>query len=49
ERMLAGFGYHVHRDGATASVSGGGKLTATNIDVPADISSSAFFLVAASI
>ncbi len=49
ERMLAGFGYHVHRDGATASVSGGGSLTATAIDVPADISSAAFFLVAASI
>jgi len=49
ERMLAGFGYHVHRDGATASVSGGGKLTACAIDVPADISSAAFFLVAASI
>ena len=49
ERMLAGFGYHVHRNGATASVTGGGKLTATNIDVPADISSSAFLMVAASI
>ncbi len=49
ERMLAGFGYHVHRDGPTASVSGGGRLTATNIDVPADISSAAFFMVAASI
>ncbi|WP_138437597.1 bifunctional prephenate dehydrogenase/3-phosphoshikimate 1-carboxyvinyltransferase [Marinobacter shengliensis] len=49
ERMLEGFGYHVHRDGATASVTGGGKLTACAIDVPADISSAAFFLVAASI
>ncbi|KAA1173793.1 bifunctional prephenate dehydrogenase/3-phosphoshikimate 1-carboxyvinyltransferase [Marinobacter salinexigens] len=49
ERMLAGFGYHVHRDAATSSVVGGGSLTATNIDVPADISSAAFFLVAASI
>ncbi|WP_029653759.1 bifunctional prephenate dehydrogenase/3-phosphoshikimate 1-carboxyvinyltransferase [Marinobacter daepoensis] len=49
ERMLEGFGYHVHRDGATASVTGGGKLTACSIDVPADISSAAFFLVAASI
>ncbi|MCK7552449.1 bifunctional prephenate dehydrogenase/3-phosphoshikimate 1-carboxyvinyltransferase [Marinobacter goseongensis] len=49
ERMLAGFGYHVHRDNATASVSGGGTLTATAIDVPADISSAAFFLVAGSI
>jgi len=46
ERMLEGFGYHVHRDGATASVTGGGKLTAAAIDVPADISSAAFFLVA---
>jgi 3-phosphoshikimate 1-carboxyvinyltransferase len=49
ERMLEGFGYHVHRDAATASVAGGGQLTATAIDVPADISSAAFFLVAASI
>jgi 3-phosphoshikimate 1-carboxyvinyltransferase len=49
ERMLEGFGYHVHRDAATSSVAGGGQLTATAIDIPADISSSAFFLVAASI
>jgi len=49
ERMLEGFGYAVHRNGATASVTGGGKLTACAIDVPADISSAAFFLVAASI
>ncbi|QSP94165.1 bifunctional prephenate dehydrogenase/3-phosphoshikimate 1-carboxyvinyltransferase [Marinobacter salinisoli] len=49
ERMLSGFGYHVYRDGPTASVSGGGTLSACNIDVPADISSAAFFLVAASI
>lgn len=49
ERMLEGFGYHVYRDTATASVTGGGRLTATAIDVPADISSAAFFLVAASI
>ncbi len=49
ERMLEGFGYHVHRDTATSSVAGGGELTATAIDVPADISSAAFFLVAGSI
>jgi 3-phosphoshikimate 1-carboxyvinyltransferase len=49
ERMLAGFGYHVHRDAATASINGGARLTAGGIDVPADISSAAFFLVAASI
>ncbi|MFV2056019.1 MAG: 3-phosphoshikimate 1-carboxyvinyltransferase [Thiohalomonadales bacterium] len=49
ERMLTGFGYSVRRDGATVCVSGGGQLTATNIDVPGDISSAAFFMVAASI
>jgi 3-phosphoshikimate 1-carboxyvinyltransferase len=49
ERMLNGFGYPVKRDNATATLSSGGKLTARAIDVPADISSAAFFLVAASI
>lgn len=49
ERMLGGFGYQVTVDGAVASVTGGGKLTATNVDVPSDISSAAFFLVGASI
>lgn len=49
ERMLNGFGFRVERDGATARLSGGGQLTGGAIDVPADISSAAFFLVAASI
>ncbi|WP_085596786.1 MULTISPECIES: bifunctional prephenate dehydrogenase/3-phosphoshikimate 1-carboxyvinyltransferase [unclassified Pseudomonas] len=49
ERMLRGFGYSVDVEGATASVASGGKLKATHIEVPADISSAAFFLVAASI
>jgi 3-phosphoshikimate 1-carboxyvinyltransferase len=49
ERMLAGFGYAVQRSGASACVAGGGRLAATAIDVPADISSAAFFLVGASI
>lgn len=49
ERMLSGFGYPVERVGATASLEGGGKLTACAIDIPADISSAAFFLVGASI
>ncbi|WP_193222288.1 3-phosphoshikimate 1-carboxyvinyltransferase [Alkalilimnicola sp. S0819] len=49
ERMLAGMGYAVRRDGASVSLRGGGKLRAASIDVPADISSAAFFLVAASI
>ena len=49
ERMLRGFGYDVVTDGAKASLKGGGTLKATRIDVPADISSAAFFMVAASI
>jgi len=49
ERMLRGFGYHVDVNGNQVSLQGGGKLTATNIDVPSDISSAAFFMVAASI
>jgi 3-phosphoshikimate 1-carboxyvinyltransferase len=49
ERMLEGFGYEVHRNGPTVCVRGGGRLTGCDIDVPADISSAAFFLVGASI
>jgi 3-phosphoshikimate 1-carboxyvinyltransferase len=49
ERMLAGFGYPVTREGNKVSINADGKLTATDIDVPSDISSAAFFLVGASI
>ena len=49
ERMLRGFGYDVEVDGPVAKLQGGGRLTAVHIDVPADISSAAFFMVAASI
>ncbi len=49
ERMLRGFGYSVQREGNRISLSGGGRLSACNIDVPSDISSAAFFLVGASI
>lgn len=49
ERMLLGFGYPLRRDGSRVCVSGGDKLRACDIDVPADISSAAFFLVAATI
>ena len=49
ERMLEGFGYRVHRDGDTCWLEGGGSLSAAPIDVPSDISSATFFLVAAAI
>ncbi len=49
ERMLRGFGYEVNNVDGVISLGGGGTLSATEIDVPADISSAAFFLVAASI
>ncbi|MEJ2362341.1 MAG: 3-phosphoshikimate 1-carboxyvinyltransferase [Gammaproteobacteria bacterium] len=49
ERMLRGFGYPVQTQGNRICLLGGGKLTATNIDVPADISSAAFFMVGATI
>ena len=49
ERMLRGFGYAVDVDGSTVSLVGGGQLSATQIDVPSDISSAAFFMVACSI
>jgi 3-phosphoshikimate 1-carboxyvinyltransferase len=49
ERMLVGFGYGVQRRGSRICVRGGGRLTPCGLDVPADISSAAFFLVGASI
>lgn len=49
ERMLQGFGYSVEREGSTVCLRGGGHLRAARIDVPADISSAAFFMVGASI
>lgn len=49
ERMLAGFGCDVHREAATAVLKPGATLRANNIDVPADISSATFFMVAAAI
>jgi 3-phosphoshikimate 1-carboxyvinyltransferase len=49
ERMLRGFGYPLKVTGNVVSISGGGSLKAGHIDVPADISSAAFFLVGASI
>ncbi|MBI3753669.1 MAG: 3-phosphoshikimate 1-carboxyvinyltransferase [Deltaproteobacteria bacterium] len=47
ERMLAYFGAEVKRSGATVSIKGGQKLVGKEIEVPGDISSAAFFMVAA--
>ena len=49
ERMLEAFGYPVQREAGRICVSGGGTLKAARLDVPADISSAAFFLVGACI
>ena len=50
ERMLRGFGCKLESQGLVANFPAGVKqLKAQNIEVPADISSAAFFLVAASI
>ena len=49
ERMLRGFGCEVISDGAEIRMMGNQKLKSCDIDVPADISSAAFFMVAASI
>ena len=46
ERMLRAFGVKVIQKGATAAIEGGQTLTGTQIAVPADFSSAAFFLVA---
>jgi 3-phosphoshikimate 1-carboxyvinyltransferase len=49
ERMLAAFGADIEFSPGYACLRGGQRLRATNITVPADFSSAAFFLVAASI
>lgn len=54
ERMLRAYGYacdsiKINELASTITLRGGGELSATNIDVPGDISSAAFFMVAASI
>ena len=49
ERMLKGLGYDVRVNDNQMCLTGGGKLSATAIQVPSDISSAAFFMVAACI
>jgi 3-phosphoshikimate 1-carboxyvinyltransferase len=47
ERALHAFGAIVDRDGLTVSVRGRQRLSARDLDVPGDISSAAFWMVAA--
>lgn len=47
ERMLELFGYPIKRDEKSVTLNGGERLKATTIYIPGDISSAAFFLVAA--
>lgn len=49
ERMLQSFGAQIEAKPGRAAIKGGQKLKATNIQVPADISSAAFFMVGAAI
>ncbi|NZA26040.1 3-phosphoshikimate 1-carboxyvinyltransferase [Luteimonas sp. SJ-92] len=49
ERMLAAFGWPIEFAPGLARLRGGHRLRATDVAVPADFSSAAFFLVAASL
>ncbi|QSX77785.1 3-phosphoshikimate 1-carboxyvinyltransferase [Agrilutibacter solisilvae] len=49
ERMLSAFGWPIEFSPGRARLSGGHALRAIDVDVPADFSSAAFFLVAASL
>ncbi len=47
ENMLRGFGCELHSEDLTVTMQGGQSLTTTDVTVPADISSAAFFMVLA--
>ncbi|HET7925536.1 MAG TPA: 3-phosphoshikimate 1-carboxyvinyltransferase, partial [Rhodanobacteraceae bacterium] len=49
ERMLAAFGWPISFSPGHASLTSGHRLTATDVAVPADFSSAAFFIVAAAL
>jgi 3-phosphoshikimate 1-carboxyvinyltransferase len=49
ERMLQAFGYPIDYRAGEATIHGGHRLRATDITVPADFSSAAFFIVAATL
>ena len=47
ERMLKYFSAHISTEGLTTQIKGGCELTSKDIEIPGDISSAAFFIVAA--
>jgi len=47
ERMLETFGWPTERRNNRVILAGGGRLTATTIDIPGDLSSAAFLILAA--
>src|SRR5687768_10500391 len=49
ERMLAAFGWPIEFAPGLARLRGGHRLTAIDVDIPADFSSAAFFIVAATL
>jgi 3-phosphoshikimate 1-carboxyvinyltransferase len=49
ERMLRAFGAEIEFEPGRARIRGGQRLRATDVEVPADFSSAAFFIVAASL
>jgi 3-phosphoshikimate 1-carboxyvinyltransferase len=49
ERMLRAFGYPIEFAPGVARLEGGARLLATDVSVPADFSSAAFFIVGASV
>ncbi len=49
ERMLTAFSYPVHPSGNTIVINANGECQGTEVNVPGDISSAAFFIVAATL
>ncbi|MGJ7919988.1 3-phosphoshikimate 1-carboxyvinyltransferase [Neobacillus sp. LXY-4] len=49
ERMIRQFGGEVESNGLSVKIQGGQSLTASHVNVPGDISSAAFFMVAGAI
>ncbi|HET7176411.1 MAG TPA: 3-phosphoshikimate 1-carboxyvinyltransferase [Gammaproteobacteria bacterium] len=49
ERMLSAFGHGCLKENGWIGIHGGGALLATQVEVPADLSSAAFFLAAAAV